>query len=69
MNMWKTVSFLIFCNVVETVLSEEGIKWCTVSSSEQKKCSDFSRAVNRTGTFKVALSCQQAADKIGAWIN
>lgn len=37
--------------------------WCTISEAEQKKCTDFSRVVNRTYSISENISCYQAADK------
>ncbi|GFR00340.1 ovotransferrin [Trichonephila clavata] len=66
MDTRKWVWILLFiCTFLKRAVTNDlsTIVWCTVSTAEQKKCADFSRAVNRTASLKVTLSCQQTTDK------
>ncbi|KFM64915.1 Melanotransferrin, partial [Stegodyphus mimosarum] len=62
-SIW--IYFFLFFIVLRKVKSQESLSavWCVVSEEEQKKCTEFSRAVNRTFDLKTSLSCHQAADK------
>ncbi|XP_015924816.1 transferrin 2 [Parasteatoda tepidariorum] len=60
---WFTV-FVFYCTIsVGEAFYTNAITWCTISDAEQRKCIDFSKAVNRTRSVNATLSCYQAADR------